>query len=34
MAKERFVIELGSSNTVIYKVGYGIVLREPTAVAI
>lgn len=34
MAKEKFVIELGSSNTVIYKVGYGIVLKEPTIVAI
>lgn len=34
MAKERFIVELGSSNTVIYKVGYGIVLREPTAVAV
>lgn len=34
MAKEKFVIELGSSNTVIYKVGYGIVLREPSIVAV
>lgn len=28
------VIELGSSNTVIYKMGNGIVLREPSLVAI
>ena len=34
MAKEKFVIEMGSSNTVIYKMGYGIVLREPSIVAI
>lgn len=34
MSKTNFVIELGSSNTVIYKIGYGIVLREPSVVAI
>lgn len=28
----QFVIELGSSNTVIYKMGNGIVLREPSLV--
>ena len=32
MAKIKFVIELGSSNTVIYQVGYGIVLREPSVI--
>ena len=30
----KLVIELGSSNTVIYKMGNGIVLREPSLVAI
>lgn len=34
MNREKFVIELGSSNTVIYKVGYGIVLKEPSIVAV
>ena len=34
MTKEKFVIELGSSNTVIYKLGYGIVLREPSVLAL
>lgn len=34
MKKEKFVIELGSSNTVIYKLGYGIVLREPSVLAL
>lgn len=29
-----FVVELGSSNTVIYKMGNGIVLREPSLVAL
>ena len=32
MAKTKLVIELGSSNTVIYQVGYGIVLREPSVI--
>lgn len=32
--KEKLVIELGSSNTVIYKCGFGIVLREPSVVAV
>ena len=34
MRKEKLVIELGSTNTVIYKQGYGIVLREPSALTI
>ena len=29
-----YAIEMGSSNTVIYKVGYGVVLKEPTLIAI
>ena len=29
-----YAIDLGSSNTVIYKVGYGVVLKEPTLIAI
>ena len=33
MAKSKFVIELGSSFTVIYKKAYGIILKEPSVVA-
>ena len=33
MRNIQFVVELGSSNTVIYKMGNGIVLREPSLVA-
>lgn len=29
-----YAIEMGSSNTVIYRVGYGVVLKEPTLIAI
>lgn len=29
-----YAIEMGSSNAVIYKVGYGVVLKEPTLIAI
>lgn len=34
MQKINLVIEMGSSNTVIYKVGSGIVLKEPTLIAV
>lgn len=34
MAKSKFVIELGSSNTVIYKKSYGIILKEPSVIAL
>lgn len=34
MKKIKLVIELGSSNTVIYKMGNGIVLREPSIIAL
>ena len=34
MAKTKLVIKLGSSNTVIYKKNYGVVLREPSLVAV
>ncbi len=29
-----YAIEMGSSNTVIYRVGYGVVLNEPTLIAV
>ncbi len=29
-----YAIEMGSSNTVIYRVGYGVVLKEPTLIAV
>ena len=34
MKSIKLVVELGSSNTVIYKMGNGIVLREPSIVAV
>lgn len=34
MGKVQLVVELGSSNTVIYRMGNGIVLREPSLIAI
>ncbi len=34
MARERIAIDLGNSQTKIYKTGYGLVLSEPTVMAI
>ena len=33
MAKIHLVVELGSSNTYIYKVGTGLLLNEPSMIA-
>lgn len=34
MARTKFIVELGSSNTVIYKKTYGIILKEPSIIAL
>lgn len=34
MTKSKFIVELGSANTVIYKKTYGIILKEPSVIAL